>query len=381
VEDTFWKDRKVLAFAHAAGGGDVIAPIVRTLRENGADLLLLAKEPARSRFRSHDVLFLDFYEYSDASIDAVCKKQWDAVPDLVFTSASSLATHDMTERYLWKWAKARGVPSAAILDQWQNYALRFSGVAAEEKLQYLPDRILVMDQVAFDDAVAEGLPHDRLRIAGQPALDDLSRRCSLETARRLRREIKVSDDTQLVVFVAESLRADFGDSLGYDEHTMLKFLVDVLSTYLKAGQANSLHVLVKLHPQNRMDQFTAELADALFPTTVIAQQYQPVEVLQAADLVVGMSSIFLVHAIMMEKPTVSLQLGSKKPSQLIATRVGAIPFLREEHTAREVLMSLLQDKQKREAYVARQRQWDFRKGDSVLRVLSHLESVIREANR
>ena len=368
-------------FAREAGGADTVAPVVRALQQRHADCLLLAKGPSCDRFASLELPFQRVPEYSEATVDKLCSEEWHSKPDLVFTSATSLPSLDMTEKYLWRWAASRCITSAAILDQWQNYAIRFSGTAADEKLQYLPDYILVMDQVAFEDAVAEGLPPGRLRIVGQPALDDLSRMSSLETARRLRKEIKVSDDTQLVVFVAESLKADFGNSLGYDEHTTLRFLVDVLSAYLKAGQANSLHVLVKLHPQNRMDQFTAELADAPFPVTVIAQQYQPIEVLQAADLVVGMSSILLVHSIMMDKPTVSLQLGSKKPSQLIATRVGAIPFLQEEHVAREILMSLLQGKRRREAYVERQRQWDLRRGDSVLRVLGHLECAIREVNK
>ena len=44
-------------------------------------------------------------------------------------------------------------------------------------------------------------------------------------------------------------------------------------------------------------------------------------------------------------------------------------------------MSLLRDKRERDAYLERQRQWEIRKGDSVLRVLGHLESVIREADR
>jgi len=381
VEDSFWEKRKVLVFAREAGGADTVAPVVRALQERHANSLLLAKGPSCDRFTSRGLAFQLLSEYSEMVVEALCNERWHSTPELVFTSATSLPSLDMTEKYLWRWAASRCITSAAILDQWQNYAIRFSGTVADEKLQYLPDYILVMDQVAFDDAVAEGLPPGRLRIVGQPALDDLSRMSSLETARCLRREIEVSDDAQLVLFVAESLKADFGNSLGYDEHTTLRFLVDVLSAYLKAGQANSLHVLVKLHPQNRLDQFAAELTGVPFPVTVIAQQYQPIEVLQAADLVVGMSSILLVHSIMMDKPTVSLQLGSKKPSQLIATRVGAIPFLRKEHEAREVLVSLLQDKRRRDAYLERQKQWDLRNGDSVLRVLGHLESAIREANR
>ncbi len=372
---------KVVAFAREAGGADVVVPVIRALQQRDADCLLLAKGPSCERFASAGLSFQRLSEFSETIVDTLCTEKWRSKPNLVFTSATSLPSLDMTEKYLWRWAKARHIPSAAVLDQWQNYALRFSGETAGEKLQCLPDRILVMDQVAFDDAVAEGLPHDRLRVAGQPALDDVSSAADPNVRWRVRREIGVSQDTLLIVFIAESLKADFGDSLGYDEHTTLKFFMDVLSAYCGSRRANALHLLIKLHPQNRLDQFVAELADAPFPVTVIAQQCQPIEVLQAADLVVGMSSILLVHAILMDKATVSLQLGSKKPSQLIATRVGAIPFLKEQQEARAVLMSLLHDKQKRDAYVERQRKWDLRKGDSVPRVLGHLESVIREVGR
>jgi len=62
-------------------------------------------------------------------------------PELLITSATSLPAVDMSEKYLWRQAKQRGIPSLAFLDQWQNYAVRFSGRQDSERLAYLPDWI------------------------------------------------------------------------------------------------------------------------------------------------------------------------------------------------------------------------------------------------
>jgi hypothetical protein len=377
TEEPLWRGRRVLAFACQAGAGDAVGPVVAELRRRGADCLLLSKDAASASFARQGLDAADLPVFSDEEVGRRCVARWGSLPDVVFTSATSLPSIDMTERYLWRWASGRRVPSAGLVDQWQNYALRFSGVAAAERLAYLPDIVLLMDDLAVEEAVADGLPRERLRVSGQPAFDArpvLSDRA----VDPIRAEREIDGRTLVVAFIAESLKKDFGTSLGYDEDSVLAFLSGVLIEAVKADPALRVHLIVKLHPENERHAFDRLLADLPVPATVIAREHDAKTVISAADLVVGIASIVLIHAIVMGKPTVSLELDAAGPPMLVATRVGAVPFLRDRAAARTDLLSLLGDPAARARRVERQRGWTLTSGISVPRVLAHLQSLISE---
>ena len=65
-----------------------------------------------------------------------------------------------------KFCSVSGIPSYSVIDAWVNYKWRFT--FADEVL--FPDFILVPDAFAFSEAAMEGLPVDKLLIAGHPAL-------------------------------------------------------------------------------------------------------------------------------------------------------------------------------------------------------------------
>ncbi|MDP6702285.1 MAG: hypothetical protein QGH25_21705, partial [Candidatus Latescibacteria bacterium] len=130
--------KKILAFAREPGGADTIAPVVARLRrEDRVEIDLLAKDFAAARFAAAG---LDFEEVPWKAEPAL-EKQVETIlsercPDALFTGASGRPEDDMTEKYFWKCGADRAVPSLAVLDQWQNYILRFSGTGADERLAY-----------------------------------------------------------------------------------------------------------------------------------------------------------------------------------------------------------------------------------------------------
>jgi hypothetical protein len=373
-----WRDRRILSFAREAGAGDALGPVLLQLRDSGAHSLVFAADAAVVSFRRQGVACQELRHFTDDGLDASCRASWRTLPDVVFTSATSLPSLDMTERYLWRWAAARGVPSAAVIDQWQNYALRFSGNSSHERLAYLPDAIFLMDEVAFEEAVADGVPANRLRITGQPALDALvADGRPLARVKALRSGLAIDPAALVVVFVAESLARDFGASLGYDEYSVLRFVIDLLIESVSAA-SRPIHLIVKLHPQNRRDAFDHLLHEMPFPTSIVGAEMDTLTVVGGADLVVGMSSIVLVHALLLRRPTVSLELNASGGSTFIGVRVGALPFLRNRAEAREIVTVLLRDADARARWVERQNRWSIRRGDAVARVLHHLESIIRE---
>lgn len=101
------------------------------------------------------------------------------------------------ERASVAWSCERGRRTAQFIDTWLNYRRRFVSADA------LPDRILVVDGTAAAEALAEGLPAERLTPLGQPAW---------EAARLL-----PPAPTDRAVFLGAPIMRDYGRSLGYDE--------------------------------------------------------------------------------------------------------------------------------------------------------------------
>ncbi len=350
---------RILAFAREAGGAAAIAPVLVELRKH-AQLLVLAKDHAEKVFRDAGVVPVPLPKFSDASLQEILETRLGGeLPDVVFTSATSLPQLDMTEKYLWEWARARRVRSVAVLDQWQNYALRFSGPGPGERLRYLPDLVAVMDEHAKEGMIAAGIPGERIVVTGQPAFDKLARIRELyapEDSELLRRTIGVAPDARLICFVAEAFQRDFGEQLGYTEQSVLRELIQVCGRVHSESKL-PLHLAVKLHPRNDPGEFAWLQKYPATPglqVTLHWTEQPPIPLVMASDVVVGMTSVLLVESILLGRPTVSFQPGAREREGLIATVIGAIPLLEDRDACFDVLRGLLQDPEFRSRYLARQ---------------------------
>jgi len=340
----------ILSYAREAGGAEVVAPVIKILNKK-YEILLLAKDYACERFKHHELKVIEIKSFEDI-LDVIKKK---GMPGVILTSATSLPWNDMNEKYLWEWGRKNKVPSVAIVDQWQNYALRFSGEKEEERLRYLPDRICIMDEYSKNEAVKEGIPKDRVIVTGQPSFDRLaSCRINFKDKEKIRNLLGVSKDEILVTFVSEAIHRDFKDSLGYNEADTLNCIISSLLNLLQEGHRFAL--VVKLHPQNRIEDFEQINFEKfkMLKIRIISKEVHPLDLIMSSDIVVGMSSILLVESILLKKPTISLQLNAKKDDNLVATKVGAIPLITNEKKFGEVLESLIKDKRYVKKYLRTQ---------------------------
>lgn len=342
-----YMDSWILSFSREAGGAEAIAPVVKKLM-NKYRVILLAKDYAKNVFTRHSLPFTEITKYSLDLMEELIKKIQK--PSLIFTSATSLPWNDMTERYLWKWAEHEGVPSIAVIDQWQNYSLRFSGVEKDEHLKYLPDYICVMDDYAKSQMVSEGIPESRIIVTGQPAFDSIIqyKRNFSSRLRKIRETLGVRNEAEkLILFVSEALYRDFGNSLGYTEVDTLNAVLDTLSKSQFSDCGFKFTLIIKLHPQNKMEDFDNIDFSKYHAINIkfISREMHPRELVLASDVVVGMSSILLVESILMGRPTLSLQINSKKDDDLVATKIGAIPLIRSVEDFEKIFYSMLTDKQ------------------------------------
>jgi len=373
--------KRILCFAREAGGAEAIAPVIKNLK-NRYSVLLLAKDFAIPVFQRHNLEYQEYTTHSGEAIIAVLRDCWEGLmPDVVLTSATSLPWNDMTERQLWLWAGEHAIPSIGVIDQWQNYGLRFSGCNPDEFLAYLPTRITALDDRAREEMISEGIPAELITVTGQPALDALfkERQAFASSERKaIRNKVGVETDSFLVLFVSEVMKRDFADSLGFTEESTLAFLIQTLSALIdETGM--KLHLVVKLHPQNTTADFVGidfNQARQKFPVSLIRQEIQPRPLVLASDVVIGMTSVLLVESILLGRPTISVTLNGKQDVELVAIRVGALPWLRNEDEAADSIGRLIMDVDFRTWWLEQQKKLNVLP-DATERVIQEVENLIQ----
>jgi hypothetical protein len=318
--------KKVLFFTCEPGGAEMLAPVIRLVRSDKKyQVAVLGYGHGLKRFQQKGIPCAEtgpIVQNDPGVIDA-------ERPDVIVTSATSLPRFDMSEKYLWQTARKAGVRTLAFVDQWQNYALRFSGPSEHERLTYLPDTINCIDEIGKSEMVAEGFDERILLPLGHPSLSLLQEEFKSVRLKDVRSKPgfpAVCDDPKnTVLFVSEALREHFGDARGYDQYQALDYFLKNLS-----GSAPEKCVLVKLHPKDEPAGY--ERLTAKYPglrVHCIQHELTSLECLRAAEVVFGMTSMMLVEAFILGRTVVSVQPGLKGVDPLVLSRHGLIPLLRD----------------------------------------------------
>lgn len=312
--------KKILFFSCEPGGAEVLIPVIRLLQEQRSlQCTVLGFGHALERFSRKSVechVIEPIGEHGPTPLDR-------HMPDMLITSATSLPSVDMSERYLWRQAALKGVPSLAFLDQWQNYSLRFSGTGSHERLAYLPDWINCLNETGRSEMIEEGFDPGRLLPFGHPYLASLRHDLAGLDPGILKRKLNIFPDQKVLLFVSEAIRENYGAQRGYDQYQVLDYFLTML-----AGQNERPKILVKLHPKDRRDSFR-ELAKKFERLSIefVTNEMSSLECLAISDLVFGMSSIMLIEAYILGKKVVSLQPGLCVNDPLVLSRHGLIPVI------------------------------------------------------
>jgi hypothetical protein len=212
---------------------------------------------------------------------------------LVFCGTSHPDSSGRFELAALALASARGLPSAAFVDHWTNFRLRFQG---ESGALVLPDRIWVLDAHAARLAEADGLPAERLTITGSPTLAFLAHRWRAPrsmAAIRTAALLGPPDTGPTLLYAPDpiSLRAAGG---GFDEVSAAGDLAAAV-----AQAAPGATVVLRLHPLEPAAQGAA-MAEAFARRGVRTVQPGGAvggwELCSVADVVIGFYSNFLLEA-------------------------------------------------------------------------------------
>lgn len=338
--------KKLLLFARDPGGANVIAPIYEKIKDK-YEVLVYAKDFAWKRFADAKIPAGNIKEecgaQSSADISGFLKRH---KPDMLVTGTS---LDDFTERYLWRAAAEQQIKSFAILDQWMNLGIRFSDCdySQEERYRgnprhpYLPYRILAMDELAGELLKQDGIHADKIILTGQPHFDTVRD--------RFQRAGQVyGQDRCNVVFVSEPIYHDYDlcDGTkrywGYNERTIFDSLYRSLEK-AAADAPRPIRLIIRPHPREDR-RYWAAMAEKYNNDTItmtVDSENDSFSLMKSADLVCGMSSMFLLEAVICGKQVLSIMIGLKRENPFVLDKIGQCKSILSEAKLQEKIRKAL----------------------------------------
>jgi len=295
-----------------------------------AAFLLRQRQPAaRARLFSNRAHAFGGGAPSDLAVEQI-----DAIhPDcfegasFVFTGTSHPESSGSFELQAIDAAERLGLPTAAFVDHWVNFRLRFES----DRGLILPRTILVIDEEARGRAIAEGLPQDRLQIWPNPHLVYLAHHWRPRVDRAATRRLLGLGDEQtfVILYAPDPIKMRDPDGRrGFDETGATRDLLACLG-----GLGDRAQVLAKLHPLQPTEPLRTVLAAS--PQVIVAAGQADVpELIHASDAVVGFFSNLLLEADALKRPVVRYYPGDRASDPLahlpFGTRVGSVGELASE---------------------------------------------------
>jgi hypothetical protein len=227
-----------------------------------------------------------------------------------------------------------GLPSFAVIDLEVNADKRFRG-ESENPLQYIPDRLAVPDDATRAAYVRLGVDAEKIAVCGHPHYDYVRRRRSEFAAMdraALRKSLfpEAPESRPVWLFLSEGTDglapSETRRSAQYSLHGRGKSdarTAIVLEELLDAAALQSPRpwVVLRPHPQNYSD-VTEQYAEEI--DQVIAGG-DPLPLVWAADLTIGMSTMLLLEAYLLGCPTLAILPRAVEKSWLPTLAAGLTP--------------------------------------------------------
>jgi hypothetical protein len=219
--------------------------------------------------------------------------------ETVFLGTSHPASSDYFELNCLKEAKKKNIYTISFIDHWVNFKLRFTGVNGEATF---PNEIWVVDEKAKQLAVEEGLPAELIKVTGNPYHYYLKHQWKpFWEGKSYLNSLDITPNAFHIVFAPDPLSLrNMKERAGFSEEKALHDILDVISGF----HNKSLYLVVKCHPLQPEEILTKEINKTEWPNVSLIKNADSLELINAADLIIGFYSNFLLDAKSMGKKVV-----------------------------------------------------------------------------
>lgn len=298
---------KYLFFANDPGGANAIFPLIEPLKKNN-EVFIYAKGSALSKLPNA-------IELKEQDIKSFLKT---INPDCIITGTSA---NDFTEKYLWETAKNLNIKSMAILDYWSNYGIRFSEYGTKDiekynsdrKIKYLPDYIIVMDEFAKSEMIKEGIDKKRIYPLGNPHFSTIKKLAKNIPVNKIRQHFTKNSEDYIITFASQPYTEDYGKG------NEIQVLIDLQNIIRKIKK--NISIVVKMHPKEDISKYKG------FDNIYIDTQTNPIDLIMASDLIVSLTSMFLVESMILEKNVISYQPNEIDKNKFVFTKNDTLDFI------------------------------------------------------
>jgi len=173
------------------------------------------------------------------------------------------------------------------------------------------------------------------------------KRVSREAIVSLRNSLGVGGQDVLIVFASEPITESHGTktpSFGYTERTIVKDLLEELQE-MKQETKHKMVLIIRPHPREhrgKFDQLRNLSSQGL--EVIVNSDRDSDQLIEAADCVCGMSSMFLLESALLGKPIISIQIGLMGESLFVLDRNQSSLSVRDREGLGKMLRKIIIDK-------------------------------------
>lgn len=275
-------------FSDQAGANACIA--LAKLMENDASIFLYSNR-----------------NYNDSLKEVIQTKEQPSLNGIetVFLGTSHPASSKYFELNCLKQAKQKNIYTISFVDHWVNFRLRFTD---ENGQTIYPNEIWVVDEKAKQLAMDEGLPAEILKVTGNPYHEYLKEQWKPAWKDKCYFNfLNIEPDAFHIVFAPDPLSLrNVKEKAGFNEAEALRDILGIITDF------NDEHIclVVKCHPLQPEEILRSEIDKRKWSNVFLIKNADTLELINAADLIIGFYSNFLLDAKALNKSVVRYYPGN-----------------------------------------------------------------------
>lgn len=324
INKTTNRSPDVLFYAEDPGAANYIVHLPAACIEKGLSSVAIVAGRAQEFFKEHGVPFEDI---SGAETPFAILQR--LAPSLVIVGTSENPKSPGLN--FVKEARSVGIPTVGVVDAFMNAVYRFRGYT-DDAMAYAPNWLIVPDEWTKQEFVGLGFQEERAVVCGHPQYDFVRDKANeLErkdkNALRSRFFLEAPEGKLVAIFAAEiSAGLNPDQFLLSKEYTLFgrggseKRTDIVLEEFLEAMTLlpERPYLVLRLHPKNEPGEFAGYMEEF----DQISREQPVLDMIFASDCVIGMTSMLLLEAAILGRPTFSIVPKKEERDWLPSIRAG-----------------------------------------------------------
>jgi hypothetical protein len=331
-----YKKTSIIFMCQDTGAANAFAAFFLALRDSSLNIKIIATKSAIEVFEKKNIPLWKKKDrdFSEQEV-GVYLDEFNPQAVVIGTSLNS-----WTERYFCKQTKMKGIFCFGFVDWWSNFSHRFSTPATLD-MQFIPDQIGVIDEIARKGCIAEGIPDNLLKVIGNPYWDylvSIPQKKIAATRVMMRKKFQIKENEYCGIIFSSNIR-NLNLNLGYDE---IDFFKSITPLPLTTATGNPIHWYVKPHPIENATELRAIMKKNDINAALL-ERIVAFDALALGDYIVGMCSTTLFEAALLHKKVISLQPGlfENKLKYLSIFDILDIPKITQADKVRENVFLLI----------------------------------------